>query len=72
MPRPMLERLLDDDVVHDHLAEAAKQLRGAVDHIARAVRRVEDPPPKPHRARTLLLALVAGGAAAAAANRFTS
>jgi hypothetical protein len=29
MTHPMLERLLDDDVVHDRLADAAKRLRDA-------------------------------------------
>jgi hypothetical protein len=29
MAHPMLERLLDDDVVHDHLGDAAKRLRDA-------------------------------------------
>jgi hypothetical protein len=71
-PVPVIERLLDHDVVHEHLGDAAKRLREAIDDIARAVRRVEEPPPKPHRMRTLILALLAGAAAAAATNRFTS
>jgi hypothetical protein len=70
MPSPVIERLLEDDVVHQHLGDAAKRLRQAMDEIARAIRRVEQPPPKPHRMRTLVLALLAGAAAAAATNRF--
>jgi hypothetical protein len=60
----VIDRLLNDGQVHEHLRRAAGE--GTL-----AVRRLtgRDRPPKKHRARTLFLALAAGGAAAYAASR---
>ena len=61
MARAVLQRLLDDDVVHEHLTEAVSHMRAAVVRVAGA-----EKPRETHRLRTFVLALAVGAAAAAA------
>jgi hypothetical protein len=64
MNSAVLERLIEDDAVHEHLTEAAAHLRAAATRVTRPAK-----PSKPHRARAVALALAAGAGAAVAVQR---
>lgn len=66
MDHAVVRRLLDDDVVHEHLAEAARHTKAAVVRATGA-----EKPRKTHRFRTLVVALAAGVGTAAIVNRRT-
>jgi len=66
----VIERLLDDDAVHDQMSTAVEHLRKAASAGTVAVKRAtgKQPEPKRHRGLVLILAI----AAAAGAAYFTS
>jgi hypothetical protein len=59
---PYLQRLLEDEYVHEQLREAAVGLRNAYGRAATALRKPE-PPPKRRARKLLIFGLAAGGAA---------
>ena len=66
MDNAVVHRLLGDDVVHEHLTEAARHAKAAVVRVTGA-----EKPRKTHRVRTLAMALAAAAGAAAVVNRRT-
>jgi hypothetical protein len=67
MPHAVIDRLLDDDVVQEHLTEAARHAKAAVVRLTGA-----EKPRETHRARTLVLALAMAAGAAVATKRHTA
>jgi hypothetical protein len=70
----VIERLLDDDAVHDQLSKAVDHFRQAASAGTVAVKRAtgKQPEPKRHPGRVLILALAAGIAAAIVTSRRTA
>jgi hypothetical protein len=67
MDNAVVRRLLDDDVVHEHLSEAVRHTKAAVVRATGA-----EKPRKTHRVRTLVVALAAAAGTAAVVNRYTA
>jgi hypothetical protein len=61
----VIERLLDDDAVHDQMSTAVEHLRKAASAGTVAAKRAagKQPEPKRHRGLVLMLALAAGAGA---------
>jgi hypothetical protein len=70
----VIERLLDDDAVHDQMSTAVEHLRKAASAGTVAAKRAagKQPEPKRHRGLVLMLALAAGAGAWVAVSRRTA
>jgi hypothetical protein len=70
----VIERLLDDEAVHDQMSTAAEHLRKAASAGTVAAKRVAgtQPEPKRHRGLVLILAVAAAAGAAIATSRRTA
>jgi hypothetical protein len=70
----VIERLLDDDAVHDQMSTAATHLRKAVSAGTLAAKSAAGtrPEPKRHRGLVLMLAVAAAAGAAIATSRHTA
>jgi uncharacterized protein YfiM (DUF2279 family) len=70
----VIERLLDDDAVHDQLSKSVRHLREAASAGTIAVKRAAgtQPEPKRHRGLVFTLALAAAAGAWIAASRRTA